>query len=133
MAHGVVEAGLNGSFGNAGMPRDFLDLEVLVVSENDDFAMVRGKVLNGLGETGRAETLVQVIGRAGLNRFFECFPEDHAFLFPAMPAAEVQENAMKPGVNGGISAKTMGRFEGLHEGFLDQVLRFGFVAAQQTS
>jgi hypothetical protein len=25
-----------------------------------------------------------------------------------------------------------GRFEGLHEGFLDQVLGFGFVAAQQT-
>src|SRR6266487_3996864 len=39
MARGVVEAGLHGSFGHAGMPRDFLDLQVLIVSENDDFAM----------------------------------------------------------------------------------------------
>ena len=39
---------------------------------------------------------------------------------------------MQPGVNGRISAKAMGRFEGLHEGFLDQVLGFGCVAAQQT-
>jgi len=41
-------------------------------------------------------------------------------------------NAMEPGVNGRVSAKAMGRFEGLHEGFLDQVLGFGFVAAKQT-
>ncbi len=39
---------------------------------------------------------------------------------------------MEPSVNGRVSAKAMGRFEGLHEGFLGQVLGFGFVAAQQT-
>src|SRR3989442_7939763 len=37
---------------------------------------------------------------------------------------------MKPGVNGRISAKAMSRFESLHECLLDQVLGFGFVAAQ---
>ena len=39
---------------------------------------------------------------------------------------------MQPGVDRGITPKAMGRLQGLHEGFLDQVLGFGFVAAQQT-
>src|SRR5205085_817481 len=37
----------------------------------EEIAMVRGKVLNRLGEPGRAEILVQLICQAGLNGFFE--------------------------------------------------------------
>jgi hypothetical protein len=46
-----------------------------------------------------------------------------------MPAAQVQENAIKPRVNSRITPKSIGRFHGLHEGFLHQILGFGFVAA----
>ena len=86
-----MEAGLHSSFGHAGLPRDFLDLQVFVVAKNDDFAVFEGKLLNGLGQRGRAEILVEVIGLAGLKGLLQdaFFIEHETLLFPQMPTAYV--------------------------------------------
>ena len=91
VAHGVMEAGLHRSFGHAGLPRDFSDLQVFVIAQHNDFAVFVGKPLNGLGESGRAEILIEVIGLAGLKGLLQdaFFIEHETLLFPQMPTAYV--------------------------------------------
>ncbi len=55
---GIKQAGLDRSFGDASLSRDFLDFQILVESQHNDFAVFRGKFLERLGELGRAEILV---------------------------------------------------------------------------
>src|SRR5579884_2684169 len=58
---------------------------------------------------------------------------NNAFLFALMPAAQVAQDSMKPGISRRLSTKSAPGLDCLHECFLDQILRFGFIAAQQIS
>lgn len=128
-----MEAGFNSAAGNAGLPCYFLDFHTFIISENDDFAVFPGKFLQRFGESGGAEFLVHIPGMVGPNCFFQnqFFIVNQTFLFAVISAAQVQQDAMEPGIKGRLSAKSPPRFDGLDQAFLDQILCFRFIAAQQ--
>jgi hypothetical protein len=95
--------------------------------------MFVGKHLHRIGESGGAEMLVHFLGMVGLKWFFQdqSFIVNQPIMFAAISAAQVEQDAMDPGINGRLTAKSPPRFDGLDESFLNQILGFGFIATQQ--
>lgn len=48
-----------------------------------------------------------------------------------MAMGEIAEDAKEPGIEGGMTAEAMSGLQGLEECFLDQILGFGFIAAEE--
>jgi hypothetical protein len=70
--------------------RDFRELQVLIISKYDDFAVFWRKLLQRLGKFDRAKILVRLVDR--LKEEFlrhEFFLKEQAFLLPNMPMKQV--------------------------------------------
>jgi uncharacterized protein (UPF0262 family) len=116
-----MEAGFNSAAGNACLSCYFLDFHAFKISENEDFAMLLGELLHRFGESGGAEILVHFLGMVGLKCFFQdqFLIVNQSFLFAVISAAQVQQDAMDPGINGRLSAKSSPRSDGLDQCFLN--------------
>jgi neutral ceramidase len=95
--------------------------------------MFVGKLLYRAGKPPGAKILVQIRGVIRCGGFLQnqFVIIDQALLFPMMPPAHVQQDAVQPGVKRRFSAKLPPRLDRLDEGFLHHVLRVRLAAAEQ--
>ena len=117
---------------NAEAAGNFVNLQIFIKTEHDDFAMRRRKPKEAFAQNGGAGFEIGAVNAIdGRGRFPRIVLIDNAAQITAVAPARGEENAVKPRVKRGLSAEARGGAHSLDKGFLDQVLGIGLVSNEQ--